>query len=348
MDDWVQSCTSEVEALELATSVEKIQLAANFKLHKWISNSPIVLQRFATTTTRTAKELQKQPKALGMKWNIDQDTFSFDLTQLLNVHEQGGGKTPTKREMLGFIMSLFDPLGLVAHQAVVGRLILRETWKLDCNWDEKIPKEITTPWCDWIGKMSQLRIPRWCGIRNVNRELHIFVGASERAMAAVAYIKGTGNESNIVSLAATKCKLAPTKLQSIPRLELQAAVLGIKLAEMVRSASTVNLTRTVYWTDAYNTIWWINSSKWRYKQFVALRVAEILSSSNAADWRWVPGTANPADIATKPDKTRIRQSAVNYGAKVLTSSNNKKRTGQRPTEWNQNNYQNHSESCTYV
>lgn len=43
-----------------------------------------------------------------------------------------------------------------------------------------------------------------------------------------------------------------------------------------------------------------NSPKRRYKQYVALRVDEILSFSGTENWSWVPGNKNPADIATKP------------------------------------------------
>lgn len=52
--------------------------------------------------------------------------------------------------------------------------------------------------------------------------------------------------------------------------------------------------------DAYNNIWWINSANRRYRLYVALRVAEILSISKPNDWRYVPSSLNPADIATKP------------------------------------------------
>lgn len=301
VDDWVQSCASEEEAIVLATQVKSIQREANFELHKWMSNSARLLRDFGVDQRdNNGKEMLKNPKALGMRWNIPEDTFTFDLSHL-QLQQQT--TMPTKRQMLGFIMSLFDPLGLVAHQAIIGRLILRETWKLDIEWDQTIPEEVRRPWMEWIAKLNSMRnlqIPRWCGISALARELHIFVDASERAIAAVAYIKGIGGERRKVSIAASKCKLAPSSQQSIPRLELQAAVLGIRLAEMIRSAATTPLIRIVFWTDAANTIWWINSAKRRYRQYVALRIAEILSFSQPSDWRWVPSTQNPADIATKP------------------------------------------------
>lgn len=104
----------------------------------------------------------------------------------------------------------------------------------------------------------------------------------------------------VASIAAAKSKLSPMSQQSIPRLELQAAVLGVRLADMIRSASSTPLVRITYWTDALNILWWINSSKRRYKPYVALRISEILSFTDVTNWRWVPGSLNPADIGTKP------------------------------------------------
>lgn len=101
---------------------------------------------------------------------------------------------------------------------------------------------------------------------------------------------------------ASKCKLAPVSARSIPRLELQAAVLGVRLAEIICAASTIVLTRIVFWTDADNTITWLQSPKRRYTQYVGLRISEILAFSKADDWRWTPSEENPADIATKTNE----------------------------------------------
>lgn len=124
----------------------------------------------------------------------------------------------TKRQLLSIVMSLFDPLGLVLPQAVVGRLILREIWNLDCEWDMIVPEEIQLPWKNWVNQLvtlEELRIPRWCGVLDEKREMHIFVDASDRAMAAAAYVRGIGANGVKVSLSAAKCKLSPASQQSI-------------------------------------------------------------------------------------------------------------------------------------
>ncbi|UYV71978.1 hypothetical protein LAZ67_9001428 [Cordylochernes scorpioides] len=43
----------------------------------------------------------------------------------------------------------------------------------------------------------------------------------------------------------------------------------------------------------------IRSEAGRYKEFVANRVGEIQEATKGTDWRWVPTSENPADIATR-------------------------------------------------
>ncbi|XP_070854157.1 uncharacterized protein [Drosophila suzukii] len=86
---------------------------------------------------------------------------------------------------------------------------------------------------------------------------------------------------------------------SIPRLELQAAVLGTRLMNTVQEEHSVDISEKVLWTDSKTVLRWIGSTHRRYKQFVGNRVAEILESSKVSQWRWVPTADNAADDATR-------------------------------------------------
>lgn len=73
---------------------------------------------------------------------------------------------------------------------------------------------------------------------NVKYELHDFADASSATYAAIVYLKIILEAGDItVSLLAGNSKIAPLCILSIPRLELLAAVLLIRLITFVRIAS---------------------------------------------------------------------------------------------------------------
>ena len=62
-------------------------------------------------------------------------------------------------------------------------------------------------------------------------EIHVFVDASAVAVAAVAYLKTVPNLATDVETCYLigKCKVAPIKETSTPKLELEAAVIGVRI-----------------------------------------------------------------------------------------------------------------------
>lgn len=101
------------------------------------------------------------------------------------------------------------------------------------------------------------------------------------------------------SLVSAKCKVSPLKPLSIPRLELQAAVIGARLAKFVNESLSKPIEEQYFWTDSKTVLSWINVDLKRYKQFVSCRVAEIHELSSPKQWNWVSSKNNVADLATK-------------------------------------------------
>ena len=65
-------------------------------------------------------------------------------------------------------------------------------------------------------------------------ELHVFADATEETMCAVAYLRSQPEEySADLAFVIGKCRVAPMRRLSIPRLELQAAVMGVRLKEQI-------------------------------------------------------------------------------------------------------------------
>ena len=91
-----------------------------------------------------------------------------------------------------------------------------------------------------------------------------------------------------VRFIAAKVKVARTKVTSVPRLELMAAVLGLRLTRKVSALLQIPFENCTLWTDSKDVIFWIQGQSRRYKTFIANRVSEIHQKSSPRQWRHVP------------------------------------------------------------
>lgn len=204
-------------------------------------------------------------------------------------------------------MSVFDPLGIVAPFVVHGKVLVQEVWKSGVGWDEQLPADIIPQWKKWVnlfGTLETIRVPRcyfpgYSPNTYESLELHVFVDASSAAYAAAAYFRVDDGGTIRCSLVSAKTKVAPIKLLSIPRLELQAAVIGTRLRKTIISDHTLSIKRTVMWSDSSTVLHWLRSDTRKYRQYVAFRVTEILEETDVSEWRKVPTGMNVADEATK-------------------------------------------------
>ena len=196
-------------------------------------------------------------------------------------------------------MSIYDPLGLIANITVHGTILMQELHKVTSEWKNAIPENLYPLWKESIETVQtaeNISIPTCMTDGNSSYvKLHTFVDASERAFAACVYLQ----TSTTITLITAKSKVAPIKTLSIPRLELQAAVLGTRLVDTVKEEMRLQVLSNTIWSDSQTVLAWIHSEHRKYKQFVSHRIGEILESTTMEQWRWIPSNKNPADEATK-------------------------------------------------
>ena len=96
-----------------------------------------------------------------------------------------------------------------------------------------------------------------------------------------------------------KTRVAPLKVIPLPRLELQAAVMAVRLKETLAAEMSYPVQETRFWSDSTIVLQYISNESRRFKTFVSNRVAEIRNHSEADSWSHVPGDLNPADHGTR-------------------------------------------------
>ena len=111
--------------------------SANFKLHKWITNSLLICETLPRSeVSDKCNNLNEQTieRILGIIWKIKGDTLKVDLVR----------KTfpPAKRGVLSQLYTFFDPLGILNPCILELKLIVQEFWQRKIEWDSMIPKDL--------------------------------------------------------------------------------------------------------------------------------------------------------------------------------------------------------------
>ena len=136
----------------------------------------------------------------------------------------------TKRGILHYTSSIFDPLGILLPIILELKLIIQSLWKEKIDWDQEMPynlKNCFERWKENLKNWNAVEIPRWYYLdKNNDTELHIFTIASVSAYGAVVYFRCKYQSKFECSFIVSKARLAPMnkKQLTILCLQLQAAV----------------------------------------------------------------------------------------------------------------------------
>ena len=198
-------------------------------------------------------------------------------------------------------------MGLVALIIIHAKVIFQLLCKEKIDWDERAPDSIVVIWntfIEWLRSIGTIRIPRFifpdpCE-HSGSFQLHGFCDSSIEAYCATVYVRRETSSGVLVNLLAAKTKVAPLKKLTIPRLELQAAVLLSKLLPAIVSALKRRFPAidTYCWSDSEIALCWIKGVNKEWKPWVNHR-AETCRDRIPKLWRHIPGKLNPADIATR-------------------------------------------------
>ncbi|GFX91594.1 integrase catalytic domain-containing protein [Trichonephila clavipes] len=267
-------------------------------LHKWSSNFPELLNSSLSSDVEHSfsTDIDLSVKTLGISWKPFEDCFVFKVSvSAKHIY--------TKCEVLSVIVKLYDPLGFLGPVIAKAKVFLLQLWQCKLDWDDvlliQLPtsgENVTTLKC-----IEEVKINRFImADNNVRIVLQGFADAFEAAYGAVVYLQCfLPNGAAKVSILASKSRVAPIRVISIPRLELCDCVLLAQLVKKIRSTLRLNISDIVLHTDSTIVLAWLNTPANRLKTFVANRVAKVQELTEGFQWNHVPSVLNPADLVSR-------------------------------------------------
>ena len=200
VDDLISGDKTVAGAQHLKQASQSIFRAGKFELHKWHCNVPALEQ--PSPHKETIKELptthqsenqsyaidqlgvkQVETKLLGVPWDKREDTIQTSFPDPISK--------ATKREVLGKIAKIYDPLGLASPITLEGKFLYREMCEARIPWDQELPQGLEIRWQTWENNLTdKVEVPRSIAqhqaeITSIN--LHAFGDASSQGMSAGVY-----------------------------------------------------------------------------------------------------------------------------------------------------------------
>ena len=325
MDDLIHSCRTSEEAIKCIDQLDHVLQTGSFKIKEWYCSSETVRQQLHSsgTDTHSCPEMtdvtldgENDIKTLGIVWNPGTDVLRF-VVKDINI------ETFTKRNVLSKLSMLYDPLGLASVVTIKARIAMQNLWRLkELNWDDPLPENVCDLWqniFEDIVKLKTVEFPRCIKPADSlgQAELHVFCDASVLAYGAAAYLLWHAVDGPHVQLISAKARVAPLKQTTVPRLELMAALIASRLAKTICEEFKEKPAEITLWSDSKIVLHWLKSDSLTLKPFVGVRVAEIQSTWESGNWRFVPTDKNVADDLSRGLPTEEIQGRWMHGPAFL-------------------------------
>ena len=286
-------------------------------------------------------------KFLGLSYDVRHDTIEMSIAPIIRMTKRRsrqrraqvesitdewledlrvGEKVLTRRRVLAFIMSQYDPLGLLSHFMLTGKLLLRRLYGKDSGlgWDDELPQADRQLWQSFITNavnMSSLRVPR--AVLPQLRAQFWIVGYWDGSLDAHAcciysrvQLRDVWDQDVGVScdLMYAKTRVAPKEGTTISKMEVQGLVELTRSLLKIILALEQRVDRVILVGDSMCAHMAIRKPGTIYKVYLQNRVAEIQSNMQMIrervglleETQKIAGAENPADLGTRAKLTARR------------------------------------------
>lgn len=305
VDDFISGAHSTTDAVRKYNELRELLGRYGLDIRKWSSNDRGIMDHIPTNQHERSTQLSLDEtefrKTLGIFWSPKDDYFKFSINR-----ENSNLTELTKRKALSLIARIYDPMGWLSPCTIYAKILMQDIWKTGTDWDDEVCDTIKPRFIKFLNELhllEQIKIPRWNNITDDQSPIKLigFCDASIEGYGAVIYMQITLADSTqrTLILLASKTKVAPTTLTSIPRLELCAALLLSELLTWAKNLFHQREVSITAFTDSQVVLCWLRADLSRWKIYIATRTTKIRNAIPIDNWFYVHTSKNPADCASK-------------------------------------------------
>lgn len=310
VDDVAEACRNLLTARSIAASLDFTLKLANMEVKRYTFSGETPGPEVSADGVHVG--------VLGMLWGPLEDLLGVDIKPLY-FGKCKRGKLPelvvgnfltalkrnfTRRNMLGKVAGVFDPLGLMTPITSRLKLNLHDLISLKLGWDDKIPDDHLEAWTRNLEDIQEIREVKFR--RTIipddaaSCDLDLIVSCDASQFIAIATVhakvklKSGGYSCQLVT---AKSKII--KELTIPKAELRAAVLGAHLAHAVKHSLGEQCLDTTYLTDSSVALHWIHQDERPLEVVVRNCVIDIRRFTTPSSWFHIATDLNIADLGTR-------------------------------------------------
>ncbi|KAL3084097.1 hypothetical protein niasHS_008736 [Heterodera schachtii] len=301
---------------QLVTEAKIIFESAGMRIREFFGSHIDELKEL--DSSELAKDLENT-KVLGIEWKPRHDQLIFKMPIF--------SSPTTKRKILSHIAKVYDPLGLISPALLPAKHFLQIVQNLNFKWDDPLPEKMALDWIklmqawEGFGFNFKVEFPRHIAT-SPSEEFHCFCDASKSGLGVALYqLADTSYGKKESNLIFGKSHVKPLKVadhdSTIPKLELQALTLGVKVTKFVQTQLNFNDQQVVLWTDSQCSIERLKEER-KYDRFVSNRLKKIREARFKV--MHIRTDENPADIASRGTDPQSLQSSLlwRFGPTWLT------------------------------
>ena len=314
-DDLINSILKDfAHALYLASKIDEILAQGDFKVKAWLfgglsvpeEHRPVGLKQLLGCFYRSSDDSIVFPAKLNFSAKRRKVPTGPNLT--VSDLPEGIPNDLSRRIVLQQVMSIYDPLGLLAPLVLQAKILLRRTWELKLGWDEVLPSHMVIDWKVFFASLFEAeKIPfARCLTPDgaVGRpSLILFSDGSELAYGCVGYIRWKLSDGSYwCRIIMAKCRIAPISRINIPQMELNGAVTSKRLRQAILSETRMEFEQVYHFIDSETVLHQLSRIAQRFGVYEGVRIGEIQSatSGDMSDWNWIAGEINVGDLTTRP------------------------------------------------